>query len=56
MAFWRADVPGMADIVKVEAPSAMAAGINRTGMSASRKSACAVGASTKRAANRLMPP
>jgi hypothetical protein len=29
IAFWIAGVPGIADIVKVEVPSAMAAGISR---------------------------
>ena len=56
MAFWMDGVPGRADIVKVEVPSAIAAGIRRTGMSASRNSACAIGASTKNATNRLTPP
>ena len=38
IAFCTAGVPGRADMVKVEVPSAMAAGISRRGMSASRNS------------------
>ena len=38
IAFWIAGVPGRADIVKVEVPSAIAAGIRRRGMSAARNS------------------
>ncbi len=56
MAFWIAGVPGSADMVKVEVPSAMAAGISRCGMSAARNSAWPIGASTKKATNRLTPP
>ena len=51
MAFWIAGVPGMADMVKVEVPSAIAAGISRRGMPASRNSAVAIGTSTKIATN-----
>jgi hypothetical protein len=56
MAFWIAGVPGRADIVNVEVPSAIAAGISRRGMAAARNSAWAIGASTKNATNRLTPP
>ena len=56
IAFWIAGVPGSADMVNVEVPSPMAAGISRRGMSAARNSACAIGASTKKATNRLTPP
>ena len=56
MAFWIAGVPGRADMVKVEVPSAIAAGISRRGMAAARNSASAIGASTKKATNRLTPP
>ena len=56
IAFWMAGVPGNAVIVNVEVPSAIAAGISRRGISAARKSACAIGASTKKATNRLTPP
>ena len=45
-----------ADIVNVDVPSTMAAGISRGGMSAARNSACAIGARTKNATNRLTPP
>jgi hypothetical protein len=56
IAFWIAGVPGRADMVKVDVPSAIAAGIRRRGMAAARNSACAIGASTKNATNRLTPP
>ena len=56
IAFWIAGVPGSADIVKVEVPSAIAAGTSRLGMSAVRNTACAIGTSTKNATNRLTPP
>jgi hypothetical protein len=39
MAFWIDGVPGNADIVKVDVPSAIAAGIRRRGMAAARNSA-----------------
>jgi hypothetical protein len=56
MAFWMDGVPGSADIVKVEVPSTIAAGIRRRGMPAERNSSCAIGANTKKATNRLTPP
>ena len=56
MAFWIAGVPGSADMVKVEAPSMIAAGIRRLGIPAERNSACAIGAMTKKATKRLTPP
>ena len=56
IAFWIAGVPGSADMVKVEVPSAIAAGISRRGMAAARNSASAIGARTKKATNRLTPP
>ena len=56
IAFWIAGVPGIADMVKVDVPSTIAAGISRCGMAAARNSACAIGASTKKATNRLTPP
>jgi hypothetical protein len=56
MAFWMDGVPGSADMVKVEVPSVIAAGIRRRGILAARNSACAIGASTKKATNRLTPP
>ncbi len=56
MAFGMAGVPGMADMVKVKAPAAMAPGIRRRGMPASRNSAVAMGASTKIATNSDTPP
>ena len=43
IAFWIAGVPGSADMVKVEVPSAIAAGISRRGMAAARNSSCAIG-------------
>ena len=51
-----AGVPGNADMVKVEVPSAIAAGISRFGICAARNNSCAIGASTKKATNRLTPP
>jgi hypothetical protein len=56
MAFWIAGVPGRADMVKVDVSSAIAAGISRRGIAAARNSAWAIGASTKKATNRLTPP
>lgn len=56
MAFWMEGVPGMADMVKVEVPSAIAAGISRRGTPAERNSAMPMGASTKKATNRETPP
>ena len=56
IAFWIAGVPGSADIVKVDVPSAIAAGISRRGMLAAWNSAVAIGAITKNATNRLTPP
>ena len=48
--------PGNADMVNVEVPSTIAAGIRWLGMLAALKSECAMGASTKNATNRLTPP
>src|SRR4051794_16947549 len=56
IAFWIAGVPGSADMVKVEVPSTIAAGISRRGMAAARNTSCAMGTSTKKATNRLTPP
>ena len=56
IAFWIAGVPGRADMVKVDVPSATVAGISRWGIAAARNSACAMGARTKNATNRLTPP
>ena len=56
IAFWIAGVPGSADIVNVEVPSAMAAGISRLGIPEARNRACAIGASTNSATNKLTPP
>ena len=56
MVFWIEGVPGMADMVKVEVPSMIAAGISRRGMPAARNRPCAIGAITKKATNRLTPP
>jgi hypothetical protein len=55
MAFCNAGVPGSADIVKVMVPSAIAAGINRRGISALLNRPC-MGTSTKMATNKLTPP
>src|SRR6516162_9530788 len=56
MAFWIDGVPGRADMVKVEVPSTIAAGISRRGTAAARNNACAMGLSTKKATKRLTPP
>ena len=56
IAFWMDGVPGRADMVKVEVPSTIAAGMRRRGMSAERNRVHAIGASTKKATNRLTPP
>ena len=56
IAFWIEGVPGNADMVNVEVPSTIAAGIRWLGMLAALKSECAMGASTKNATNRLTPP
>ena len=56
IAFWIAGVPGSADIVKVEVPSARVAGIRRRGMFAASNNDSAIGASTKKATKRLTPP
>jgi hypothetical protein len=56
IAFWIAGVPGSADIVNVDVPKAIAAGINRLGIPAVRNRASAIGASTKNATNKLTPP
>ncbi len=56
MVFWIYGVPGMADMVNVEVPSMIAAGISRRGIAAERKRSCAMGAITKKATNRLTPP
>ncbi len=56
IAFWIAGVPGSADMVKVEVPSATAAGSRRRGTPPARNSATPIGASTKNATHRLTPP
>jgi hypothetical protein len=56
MAFWIDGVPGRADMVNVEVPRTIAAGISRRGTAAARNSACAMGLSPKKATNRLTPP
>jgi hypothetical protein len=56
MAFWVDGVPGSADMVKVDVPRAIAAGIRRCGILAAANIACAIGASTKNATKRLTPP
>ncbi len=56
MAFWIDGVPGNADMVKVDVPSTIAAGISRRGMPAAQNNACAIGARTKKATKRLTPP
>ncbi len=48
--------PGSADMVNVNAPRPMVAGINRRGMSAARNISCAIGTRTKKATKTLTPP
>ena len=43
IAFWIDGVPGRADMVKVEVPRAIAAGISRPGTPATRNNDCAIG-------------
>src|SRR5262249_61915940 len=56
IAFWIDGVPGSADMVKVEVPSTIAAGMKRRGIAAAWNNVCAMGTSTKKATNRLTPP
>src|SRR5262249_15926333 len=56
MVFWIEGVPGIADMVKVDGPSMMAAGMRRRGMPAERKRSCGMGGMKKKATNRLTPP
>ncbi|MGY3077166.1 hypothetical protein ACVWZZ_003537 [Bradyrhizobium sp. LM6.10] len=56
IAFWIDGVPGRADMVKVDVPSTIAAGISRRGIAAARNSDWAIGTMTKNATNRLTPP
>jgi hypothetical protein len=45
IAFWMEGVPGSADMVKLEVPSAIAAGIRRRGIAAALNKPSAIGAS-----------
>jgi hypothetical protein len=56
IAFWIDGVPGKADIVKVDVPRAMAAGIRWRGTRAARNNSWAIGPITKNATKRLTPP
>ncbi len=56
MALFVEGVPGIADMVKVKAPSPMAAGIRRAGMLAALNISRAMGTRTKKATNTLTPP
>ena len=56
LVFWIDGVPGNADMVKVDAPIMIEAGISRRGTPASRNSAIAIGHSTKKATNTETPP
>ncbi len=49
-------VPGIADMVKVNAPRPIAAGISRAGILAALNISRAMGTSTKNATNTLTPP
>ena len=48
--------PGSADMVNVNAPRQMVAGIKRRGISAARNICSAMGTSTKKATKTLTPP
>ncbi len=56
MALLTDGVPGIADIVNVNAPRPMVAGIKRRGMSAAWNISFAMGTSTKKATKTLTPP
>ena len=56
IAFWIAGVPGSAVIVKVNEPSAIAAGIRRFGMSARLNNAFAIGYTANATTNSETPP
>ncbi len=56
MAFWIAGVPGNAVMVKENAPTAIAPGIRRLGISAPRNSATATGIMAKATTNTDTPP
>jgi hypothetical protein len=56
MVFCIAGVPGIADIVNVDVPSAIVAGMSRRGMFAARNNSRAIGARTKKETKRLTPP
>jgi hypothetical protein len=43
-------------MVNVDVPRAIVAGISRFGIAAARNTACAIGASTKKATKKLTPP
>ncbi len=49
-------VPGITDIVNVNAPSPIVAGISRRGRFALRNMSSAIGTSTKKATKTLTPP
>ena len=56
MALLTEGVPGIADIVNVNAPRPIVAGINRRGIFAARNISSAIGTSTKKATKTLTPP
>ncbi len=56
IAFWIAGVPGSAVIVKVNAPSAMVAGMSRLGTCACRNSDAAIGYTAKATTKSDTPP
>ena len=56
IAFWIAGVPGSADMVKVKAPSAIAPGISRFGISAVWNRAAATGTIAKATTKAETPP
>ena len=56
MALLTEGVPGITDMVNVNAPRPMVAGINRRGIFAARNISSAIGTSTKKATKTLTPP
>ena len=56
MMFWICGEPGSASMVKVNAPSAIVAGISRRGTSARRNSSSATGYTAKATTNSDTPP
>ena len=56
MAFWMAGVPGSPDMVKVNEPSAIEAGMSRFGICPALNSSTAIGYTLNATTNRETPP